>query len=659
MFKKILVAVLFLCISSVSLVFAVEVVVDNAALGFNLNGEWSCNTASVDKFGADYWYTLSTSAKVTSVAIWQPTLPVAGAYQVWVWYPQGPNRVIDAQYLISHDAGVSCLYTNQTIHGGQWCLLGTFRFSAGTTGSVKLTNYSQENGKAVLADAVKFVSFSPPVMKSGGEFRAFWAYTWGASMLTPTQCTAMIDTARRYNYNAVFAEVRKCGDAYYKSTYEPWADNITPANFDILSTIIDYAHDTSDGKPYIEVHAWMVTYRDWVTTATTSDTTHHIFWTHPEWFTKSYTGETAAGNAMFLDPAIPEVQDYLAKIYLDVVKHYNVDGIHYDYVRYPESGTVTGSTFGYNDIVCKRFQQEYGYAPPTSTTNWSLWTTWGQYRRDAILALLKKVYANTLELNPNMKVTGSFVTWLPFDPVFTKTRPYYEAFSDWVSMTKEHTVDAAIPMAYFREHVSAQSTGFRGWVDLTMNNRYGRHAYIGTGSYLNDTAANLNQMLYIRNAHADGLVNYSYNDMDSTNNLSPAVMFDLTSTYIFPTTTHTPGMSWKSAPTTGLLKGQVYSSAVRPKPYYNGKVVYRARIVAKNETTLSEWTTTTDGTGFYAFIDLPPGNYTVTAYPPRTYSRKIEQSKKPVRVDSIRVYAGLVTNVEFNFARKKFSFFLF
>lgn len=641
--KNILIAILFLCLCSVSIVSAVEIVVDNAVLGFNLNGEWSCNTGSVDKYGADYWYTLSTVAKKpTSTATWIPTLPIATTYQVWVWYPQGANRILDAQYLVSHKAGVSCFYTNQTIHGGQWCLLGTFNFDSGTTGNVQLTNLSKENGKAVLADAIKFVSFVPPAMKEGGEFRAFWAYSWGPSMLTPTQCTAMIDTARRYNYNAVFAEVRKAADAYYKSTYEPWGSNITPPGFDILSTIIEYAHDTSDGKPYIEVHAWMVTYRDWVTTATTSNTGQHIFWTHPEWFTKSYTGATAAADAMFLDPSLPEVEDYLTKIYLDVVKHYNVDGIHYDYVRYPESGTPLGSIFGYNDKVLKRFKQEYGFATPTTNTNPAQWNTWNQYRRDGILALVKKVYTNTMELNPNMKVTGSFVTWLPFNPEFTKTRPYYEAFSDWVKMTKDHTVDAAVPMTYLREHVSAQSTGFRGWVNLEVNNRYGRHTYVGTGSYLNDTNNNLIQMNVIRNAGADGIVNYSYSDLDSTSNLSPEVMLSLTSTYIFPTATHTPGMSWKSAPTTGILKGEVYSSTKRPEPFYNGNVVYRARVVAKHEITGMEWTTTTDATGFYAFIDLPPGKYTITVYSPKlNIKRQVVNNKS--------VYAGLVTNTDFRF----------
>ena len=638
MYKKLFFTVLVLGLAVGSNLYAVEIVIDNTSTGFSYFGDWSTGSASSDKYGTDYRYVISTSdyATATENVIWRPTIPTSTSYQVWVWYPQGSNRPIDAQYYIYHDAAVNIFYSNQTIHGGQWCLLGTFRFSAGTTGYIKLTNYSLTNGKAVMADAVRFVTYAPPLMKSGGEFRAYWVYSWGDSMLTPTQCTAMLDTARRFNYNAVLPEVRKIADAYYKSTYEPWASNITPANHDILSTIIQYAHDTSGGKPYLEVHAWMVTYRDWVIGSSVSDMNRHIFKTHPEWFTKSYTGATASGTSMFLDPAIPDVEDYLTNVYLDVVKHYPVDGIHYDYVRYD------GSAWGYNSIVSTRFHQEYGYAPPT-TSGQAGWSNWCQYRRDAVLALVKKVYAHAMEINPDIKVTGSFVTWSPFDNDFTQTRPYYDVFCDWPRMLKEHTIDAAIPMAYFRDHVSQQSTDFRGWAQFAVNSSYGRHAYIGPGSYLNTTTNNLNQMTYVRNsAHAQGIVNYVYHQMDTTGGASPAVVFSQISTSLYSTATNTPSMLWKSQPATGILKGHVYSTKATPAPYHNGKVVYKSLVVARNESTLSVWTTTTDGTGFYAFIDLPPGNYTITAYTPPGYIKNIGQTGKPI-------YAGLVTTVDIDF----------
>jgi uncharacterized lipoprotein YddW (UPF0748 family) len=639
MVNKIFGLFLLLFLAVGSNLYAVEIVIDNTSTGFSYFGDWTTGSASTDKYGTDYRYAITTTnlSAATAYAIWRPTIPTSTSYQVWVWYPQGSNRPVDAQYYIYHDAGVNIFYSNQTIHGGQWCLLGTFRFSTGTAGYVKLTNYSLSNGKAVIADAVKFVTYSPPPMKSGGEFRAYWADSWGSGFLTPTQCTAIIDTARRYNFNAVLPEVRKIGDAYFKSTIEPWASNISPANYDVLSTMLQYAHDTSSGKPYIEVHAWMVTYRDWVIGSSVSDMNRHVFKLHPEWFTKSYTGATASGTSMFLDPAIPDVEDYLTNIYLDVIKHYPVDGIHYDYVRYD------GAEWGYNSIVSTRFYQEYGYSPPT-TSGQAGWSTWCQYRRDAITALVKKIYAKAMEVNPDVKVTGALITWYPGPQPngsgYTGTAAYSDVMQDWHNWMYQHILDASIPMNYFRD--TSYPGDFRNWAQFTVNSTYGHHAYIGPGVYLNATTNTVNQIYFCREtAKAQGVVNYSYQETNSEG-VSNTAFYNMMSTRFYSTATNTPDMPWKSQPTTGILKGHVYSSLVAPVPYHNGKVVYKSRVVARNEATLSAWTTTTDGTGFYAFIDLPPGNYTVTAYTPPGYIANIGQTGKPI-------YAGLVTTVDLDF----------
>ncbi|MCX7919983.1 MAG: family 10 glycosylhydrolase [bacterium] len=631
--------IIVLSFSQISFSYSVEIVVDNTSTGFSYIGDWTVATVSGDKYGADYRYAISTSslANATAYAIWRPTIPTTTTYQVWIWYPQGGNRPIDAQYYIYHDAGVSCFYTNQTIHGGQWNLLGTFRFSAGTSGYVKLTNYSKQNGKAVMADGVKFSSFQLPPMRSGGEFRAYWADAWGAGLLTATQCSAMIDTARRYNFNAVLPQVRRRGDVAYQSTFENYFGGLSPSNFDALSTLIQYAHDTSGGKPYIEVHAWMVTYLCATVRQATTDTTRHVYYTHPEWFTRSYTGATASGTSMFLDPGVPDVINYLTDVYLDVVKHYEVDGIHYDYVRYD------GAEWGYNSIVSTRFHQEYGYAPPT-TSSQAGWSTWCQYRRDAVMALVKKVYAHAMEINPNVKVTGALITWSPAPNPngsgYSSTAPYSDVFQDWQYWMNQHILDASIPMAYFDD--DSYPTTFRNWASFAVNSTYGRHAYIGPGVYLNTTTQTVRQIYYCREtAKAHGIVNYSYR---ATNDggVSNTAFYQMMSTQFYSTATHTPSMSWKSQPTTGILKGHVYGSATSPVPYYNGRVVYKSRVVARNESTLSAWTTTTDGTGFYAFIDLPPGNYTITAYTPPGYGHSILQSGKPV-------FAGLVTTVDLDF----------
>lgn len=85
------------------------------------------------------------------------------------------------------------------------------------------------------------------------ELRAFWADGFSAGFKTPEQVDLLLQRLRLANCNAIFAQVRKSGDAYYQSRYEPWAAD-HPQRFDSLAYLIEKAHN---GKPRIQVHAWI------------------------------------------------------------------------------------------------------------------------------------------------------------------------------------------------------------------------------------------------------------------------------------------------------------------------------------------------------------------------------------------------------------------
>jgi hypothetical protein len=78
-------------------------------------------------------------------------------------------------------------------------------------------------------------------------------------------------------------------------------------------------------------------------------------------------------------------------------------------------------------------------------------------------------------------------------------------------------------------------------------------------------------------------------------------------------------MPWKSAPTTGIIFGTVTDASKPNDPIYQDWV-YKATVQATGPVTRS---TTTDGTGTYGFIDLPPGTYNISVsksgFPTRTY----------------------------------------
>lgn len=89
---------------------------------------------------------------------WIPEIPETGDYAVYISYGQTGKNVSDAHYTVWHDGGKTEFSINQTIGAGTWIYLGTFRFRKGlnSESGVFLTNKSNETGRFISADAVRF-----------------------------------------------------------------------------------------------------------------------------------------------------------------------------------------------------------------------------------------------------------------------------------------------------------------------------------------------------------------------------------------------------------------------------------------------------------------------------------------------------------------------
>jgi hypothetical protein len=135
-----------------------EYVVDNdvPASGFSTTGTWAASS------GAGFYGTTSSFANVGSgidEARWSPTLPRQGEYEVQAWWVASTNRVTNATYIIEHGEGTNSHVVNQTASGGQWNVLGTYKFRAGAEGAVILRDTG--TGSVVSADAIRFVYRGP------------------------------------------------------------------------------------------------------------------------------------------------------------------------------------------------------------------------------------------------------------------------------------------------------------------------------------------------------------------------------------------------------------------------------------------------------------------------------------------------------------------
>lgn len=102
---------------------------------------------------------MNASKQVTSQVIYTPEIPETGEYAVYVSYIRDEQNVTDAHYSVYHSGGKTDFLVNQTIGGGTWIYLGTFRFDKGLNnemGRVELSNLSNETGKQISVDAVRF-----------------------------------------------------------------------------------------------------------------------------------------------------------------------------------------------------------------------------------------------------------------------------------------------------------------------------------------------------------------------------------------------------------------------------------------------------------------------------------------------------------------------
>lgn len=139
---------------------------------------------------------------------------------------------------------------------------------------------------------------------------------------------------KSYGMNAIFFHVRPLGDALYKSQLEPWSHYLTgeqgkapsDTNYDPLQFAIEEAH-----KRGMELHAWLNPYR--IVDQGGSPTKlapNNVAVLHPEWMIPC-----SKTPYYFMDPGIPEAREFLIKVIMDIVRRYNVDGIHFDDYFYP------------------------------------------------------------------------------------------------------------------------------------------------------------------------------------------------------------------------------------------------------------------------------------------------------------------------------------
>jgi hypothetical protein len=130
-----------------------KVIVDNPDATVDPEGDWSTLSGHGDGYGDDLRYKAGGTGSAT--VTWTPDIPGTGNFNVYAWWIGGGSRATNAPYTINYDGGSETVRVNQKATTGQWNLLGTYDFAAGTSGSVVLSDGPDADG-TVVGDAIKW-----------------------------------------------------------------------------------------------------------------------------------------------------------------------------------------------------------------------------------------------------------------------------------------------------------------------------------------------------------------------------------------------------------------------------------------------------------------------------------------------------------------------
>ena len=180
--------------------------------------------------------------------------------------------------------------------------------------------------------------------------------------------------------------------------------------FDPLKIWIEEAH-----KRNIKVNIWFETF--YVGNEKPKDNPKNIIGVNPSWanVTKrdfdslNPVPSISEHGGYFIDPANPDVQQFLEELLTEIICNYHPDGINLDYIRYPQSmqakfANYDLSNWGYTEYARNEFKSKYGKDPIDIEYNDPTWQLWDKYRQDKVTSFVLRI--STLTKQNKMLLTA-------------------------------------------------------------------------------------------------------------------------------------------------------------------------------------------------------------------------------------------------------------
>ncbi|WP_373057201.1 glycoside hydrolase family 10 protein [Zunongwangia sp. H14] len=363
----------------------------------------------------------------------------------------------------------------------------------------------------------------PPPLRIA-EFRAAWVATvaninWPSKRNLSTseqqrEALQILDFLEAHHFNAVILQVRPQADALYSSELEPWSYFLTGETgkapnpyYDPLKFWIEAAHNRG-----LELHVWLNPYRAYHTTGG-EITENALVKTMPGFMVE------LKNKFWWMDPAKQETRDHVSRVVMDIVKRYDIDGVHFDDYFYPYAS--------YN-----------GNKPFPDEESWNKYKAAGgelsreDWRRDNVNKFVKRIYSEIKAEKPYVKFGISpFGIWRPGHPASIKGMDQYnELYADAKLWLNEGWVDYFTPQLYWKISQVPQSFPvLLGW--WSNENTKNRHLWAGINDGLigeekeKDTGEITNQIMITRGLSASrGAVHWNVGPVMKNPELATALL---------------------------------------------------------------------------------------------------------------------------------------
>lgn len=360
-------------------------------------------------------------------------------------------------------------------------------------------------------------------LRTFDEVRAMWVVRF--TMAREDAIRTMVDDAEAAGINTLLVQVRGRADAFYESSLEPPGESMPEGpEFDPLALTTALAHERG-----MAVHAWVNTHLVWGPAARPVDR-RHLLHTHPDWLAvprdlgRELAGvdpfeprfvdrlvQYAADNpstveGVYSSPSHPEVQDRVHAVWLDLATRYELDGIHFDYIRFPSA------EYDYSIGALERFRLWLrGVLPPArfqqldAAYDADLFAMvdgeaalWADFRRAHVTRLVERIHRDVKAVRPRLTISAAVIadTGLALD----------DRFQEWPDWLDRGLIDVAVPMAYTpdADRFAELVRDARRTVDDPTR------VWAGIGAYMNPAEGTLDMIDLARRESLGGVVLFSY-----------------------------------------------------------------------------------------------------------------------------------------------------